>query len=819
MLSNLIEILVKISEFIVRKLYPRQPNFLLHFRAFIIGAIIFSLGFLSAAFMMIDLKAVDKLREYTPPLPSKLLDRKERLITTFFYDQRILINLDKVPKCLPESFIAMEDNHFYEHYGLDLQAIVRAFLSNLRAGGVRQGGSTITQQLSKVILTDRARTYERKIKEAFLSIYLDSIFEKKEILNMYFNQIYFGHGTYGIEAASRFYFNKEAEKLNLGECAILASLPSAPNRFSPIKNPRLSMSKMSQVLLKMIDMGFISDAQAIETYEKMNDYYAGLNISPSVTAFGKRVDLAPYFSETIRQILEKEIGKDMLYKGGFTIYSSLDLDHQEHAQNILWESLQKQNEISSEFTFTKLTEFGKRHSSITNLALLLFDLPEFKIKRSMLQYQTQIYFHQHLKNNALLLNLALGGDKNLDNFYVDVLDEEFFLNRTQRVEGALVEIDNKTGEVTALIGGSPFNIQNQLNRAIQMKRQPGSTFKPLLYAAALEQKKITPATIFPDSPLVFLDSEGGNWIPSNYSRGYRGFITVREALRYSANLVSIAIARESGLKNLAPDIANLLHVPQKEVPVNLSVALGSYEVSPLQLTQAFSVFARGGEDIPYIFIHRITDSENKIVKDYDKLIRKPKKIISPEAATVMSSMLEEIVDRGTGASVRSQGYSDYAAGKTGTTDNYRDAWFVGYNERYTAAVWVGYDRSSLSLGPGQAGGVVAAPIWAKYQLKVKNFIKDEEPYLIKSENIVEVNICPISGQLPGLQCTETKPEFFIPGTEPKEICEDSHGLSFMPENNENDISEDGAIVEKIEPDISDEPSIPYEEFIGKDDLY
>ncbi|MDH5717917.1 MAG: PBP1A family penicillin-binding protein [Spirochaetia bacterium] len=804
----LIKKIVRTAARIVQFLYPRKPTVFLHVRAlFLLVFFLFITAFF-AAYLSVDLDSVKKLKNYTPALPSKLLDRKGNLITTFFHDQRILADFEKLPKCLPNAFIAVEDNHFYTHHGLDLQAILRAFLANLRAGGVKQGGSTITQQLAKVILTDRSRTYLRKIKEAFLSIYLDIYFEKKEILNLYFNQIYFGHGNYGIEAASNFYFDKKASELRLGECAILAGLPSAPNRYSPHKNPRLSMSRMSQVLLKMIDMAYITHEEAAKEFEYMVDYFAAINVAPTETAFGRRIDRAPYFSETIRRILEKEIGQKELYSGGYTIYSSLDLEHQEAAQDVLWASLYEQNQFSSEHFFTRLTEFGKQYSHVTSLASLVFDVPEFKIKRSLSKYEMQIYFHQYLRNNALLLNLGLGGDINLDNFLVEMLSEDFFLNRTQKVQGALVEFDNKTGEITAIVGGLPFDTQNQLNRAIQIKRQPGSTFKPLLYAAAIDQKRITPAMIFPDSPLIFLDSEGGSWIPANYTRSYRGFISVREAMRHSANLVSIGIARQAGINNLIPDLAKLLHITEKEIPTNLSLALGSYEVSPIQMAQAFSVFARGGEDIPYQFIHKITDSENKIVKDYDKLLRKPQRILSNASSSIIKSMLEEIVDRGTGTRVRAEGFEDYAAGKTGTTDNFRDAWFVGFNKRYTTAVWVGYDRASLSLGPGQAGGVVAAPIWAKYQKKILKQLKEDEPYLIENEEALEVQICPVSGKQPGLRCTELITELFIPGTEPNELCEESHGVQM----NMVEIEGDEIIIEK-------DPTLAHEDFIGQDDLY
>lgn len=801
-MRRVIHFFAKAAVALTYRFYPRTPTLFLHLRFIVTAGAVMGVIIIVMVFSQVDINEVYKLKNYRPPVPSKLLDRKGRLITTFFRDHRILVKQQQTPAHLIDAFVAIEDNHFFNHHGVDIQAIFRAFLINLQAGGVRQGGSTITQQLAKVILTSQRRTYIRKAKEAILALFIDGLYDKKTIMNMYFNQIYFGHGNYGIEAASRFYFKKTVSEITTGEAAILAALPSAPNRYSPVRNPRLSMNRMSQVLLKMIDMGFLSRKEASEEFSRTFEYYASLNVSPSTTAFGRRVDHAPYFSETVRKRIEDDFGRKQLYEGGLVIHSTLDLDHQKAAQEALWPALEKQTRLSSHFIFNRQGEISEAYAPVLDLIRLTFDLPRFQIEKTLAEYRIELAFHRNLADKVELLNLAMGGEQNFDNFLLDIRKENPYLNRYQSVQGAIVEIDQKTGEVTAMVGGAPFKPTNQLNRSYQIKRQPGSTFKAFLYAAAIEQKKITTATIFPDSPLIFLDEEGDSWMPQNYSGGYRGFITVREALRYSTNMVSIAVARQAGFSSLVPTMAAQLQVDESAIPHNLSVALGSYEVSPLQMARAFAVFPRGGQAIRSYIINRVEDPNGKLIKQYRPENVNGERVLSTGAATVMNSLLESVVNRGTGTAIRKYGYRSFAAGKTGTTNNYRDAWFAGYNKRYTTVVWIGYDRSTLSLGAGQSGGSIAAPVWAQYQLKTHRFVRDDEAYLVRG-GVKEVTVCRETGKLPDENCTDTVKELFIPGTEPEKA-----GTSYIeiPEN-------------VIDTNEKDEPDIPREDFFADDDIF
>lgn len=705
------------------------------------------------------------LEDYKPSVPSELYDRKGRLITTFFQDQRILVSEAEIPAHLKQAFIAMEDNHFYNHHGISPQGIFRAFLINLQAGQVKQGGSTITQQLAKVVLTDQKRTFTRKIKEAALALIIDALYAKEKILHLYCNQIYFGHGNYGVEAAAQFYFERHVSEITPAQAAILATLPSSPNRYSPLRNPHLSRARLQHALMKMVDLGFLSIAEAQKAEAEAVSYYAALNIAPTETAFGRRIDNAPYFSEYVRPILEKEFGKQALYNNGLKIHTGLDLDHQRAAQEALWRGLRAQNAISRNYFFSRQLELSREYASLLGLAQLAMNLPELSYARRFDQYELHMRFFEEYLDPLELVNLGFGGDNDLDQMLIALRAENPFANRYLAVQGALAEIDNSTGELTAVVGGLPFSTQNQVNRALQIERQPGSAFKPILYAAALETKKITPATQFPDSPIVSIDEQGDLWMPENYHAGFRGFMTLREALRYSVNTVSIVVAREVGLGNLIPGIARQLYVSPNQIPYNLSIALGTYEVSPLAMARGFAHFARGGLGIEPVMIRQVYDRNKKILKDFTSS-QKNAQIISAGTATIVRSLLETAVNKGTGNTVRKTGYTGYAAGKTGTTNGYRDAWFVGFNKRYTSAVWVGYDRPSLSLGPGQAGAGVAAPIWANFQNRVAAAIAEDEPHL-KTAVLSEVLYCATNGLPVRGNCDETYTEFFLEGTGPE----------------------------------------------------
>ncbi len=730
-----------------------------------------------------DILSVYQLKEYQPSTPSKLLDRNGKLISTFFTKNRIIIQHKDISPKLIQAFIAMEDSNFYSHYGFDIQAILRAFLTNLQHGSVRQGGSTMTQQLTKIILTDRKKTYTRKIKELLLAIIIEYLYTKEEILQLYFNQIYFGHGNYGAEAASLFYFKKSAKDVSIGEAAILASLPAAPNGYSPIKHPKRSLHRVAHVFMKMIDQNFIDIETALHAFTDIASYYVGLNIAPSSTAYGLRDDNAPYFTEYMRQLLSKEVGANALYNDGFTIYSSLDLEHQKIANNIFSKAIKKQNEISYKSAFKYNLALATSHSPVIALSHLLFEIPEFKVKKNLEHYKIELKFQREIANKIELLNLASVNLPILDTFLLRQIHHNPFNMRLRTVQGAFIEMDNLTGEVTVMIGGTNFSTRNQINRSVSAYRQPGSTFKAFIFASAIDKKIVTAATIFPDSPMLFLDEEGESWTPKNYGKQYSGYISLRKALTYSANMVSLAVVKEAGLSNLLPILSQCLHTPMNSIPNNLSIALGSHEVTPLQMIHAFSLFPRGGKDIALKFYDRIVNSHGKVIKQNKISPENQKQILQPSTSKIMLSLLEDVVDKGTGKFIRIRsGYKGYAAGKTGTSQNYRDAWFVGTNHRYTSSVWLGYDKSYYTLGVGQTGGSVAAPIWGDYQHRLNYMYSikrkvDVNTLIPEAKNhrksIVEAMICQETGKVynPACPCNEPYQENFALNTVPNDTCD------------------------------------------------
>jgi penicillin-binding protein 1A len=767
----MLRFIVRLALGVENRLFSEKKSFYAYLGSYLLFGSLSGLLIFAALLQVVNLNSVIELSQHKPPVPSQLVDKNGKIITTFFENQRIVIEKNQMPQCLSEAFIATEDNHFYNHFGLDPQAIFRAFLINLKAGYVVQGGSTITQQLSKVVLTGQQRTYTRKLKEAVLSIMIDAMYEKDQILMLYLNQIYFGHGTYGVEAAANFYFDKSAEDLVLGECAILATLPSAPNRYSPVRNPRLSVKRLAHVLMKMIDLQFISIDQAMYAFSDRIDYYANLNIPSTATAFGQRMDLAPHVTESLRSSVESLIGKKALYGKGYSIKTTIDLDHQQAAQEALWSKLHSMEDANPEKVQRIGLKVAKSYSDTLDPLMLIFDVGPFKQNtKTYMQKEFQIEFTETLLDQSEMLNLGMGADANFQKSLRRIRKFSPMLQRFTEVQGAFIELDHQTGKITAMVGGSPFSSTNQLNRAIQMKRQPGSTFKALLYAAAMESEQITAASIFPDTPLVFLDAEGDAWLPENYSGDYTGFINIRNALAYSTNVVSVAVAREAGMDNLHPLLAQIIDVEEKAIPRNYSVALGSFEMTPLNLAKSFSMFPRGGTILEACLIESIHDDEGqqvKLGKKWPFCQTKPaeRTVISKGVATVLSDLLQNVVNKGTANYIRKVGYRGFAGGKTGTTSNYRDAWFAGYNQRYTSVVWVGYDRPSIGLGSGQSGGTVAVPIWADYHLKISASLKNDEAYLI-SGGTEKASICKTYGMPPGQHCNIVYEEIFAKGTIP-----------------------------------------------------
>lgn len=551
-----------------------------------------------------------------PAVSSQVFDSHGRLITTLHSDQnRLPIDINKVPQNLQNAFIAAEDNRFYEHIGIDPIGIFRAIFANLTNRGIAQGGSTITQQLAKNAFLSQEQTLKRKIQEAMLALEIEHKYSKKEILEMYMNQIYFGQGAYGIQTAAKTYFNKDVNELTLTQCAMLAGLPKSPNYYSPFNNLNEAKKRKNVVLDQMVKYGYVSAAEA----EDAKNQDLGLSKSHQ----SKEADEYASFIDYVSQQVAKKYGDDALYKEGLKIYTTMDVD--------------------------------KQHAAV----------------RAM---------------------------RNLPNNYTDE-------NGLTQPQAAIVSIDPKTGHILAMVGGRG---QDSFNRASMAVRQPGSAFKPFVYLTAL-QHDMTPDTTMDDQPVTY-----GGWSPKNAGGSYSGTMTLSDALAHSVNTIAVQLADQVGTKNIIANAKKMGITTLDAKDDNLAMALGGLTkgVTPLEMASAYGTFANKGVHVKPTAIVKILDRNGNVLEDASTLEKEETKtrVMSEREAYEMTTMLEGVIDHGTGTAAA---IGRPAAGKTGTTDDNKDAWFVGYTPDIVTAVWIGDDTGSHSLGEVY-GGTIPAEIWKDY---------------------------------------------------------------------------------------------------------
>ncbi len=640
-----------------------------------------ALGVVSYFYFTHGLPSIETLRNYKPSTVTKIFSEEGEVIGEFFYEKREVVSLDRIPNHLVQAFVAGEDARFFQHKGLDYLAIFRAFVRNIFSGEIVQGGSTITQQVVKSLLLSPEKSFARKIREAILAYRIERYLTKEEILFLYLNQIYLGHGAYGVVAAAESYFAKAIEDLNLAESAVLAGLPQAPSKYSPYQHPQQAKKRQVYILNRMAEEGFISAREASKAAQTA--YTIRSSEKPSL-------EKALHFVEYIRRYVEDKYGKEALYKEGLQVFSSIDLYSQETAQ---------------EAVETGLKELEKRGKYRFD------DMPLIP-------------------------------------------------------EGALICFDLETGYVKALVGGRDFR-RSQFNRVTQARRQTGSAFKPIVYASALD-KGFTPASIIVDSPIVF-EWGDNKWKPKNYEGKFSGPTTLRNALAHSVNIVTVKIAQEVGIEYIR-DYAQKLGI-SSPLHNTLSMALGSSSISLYELTKAYSVFANQGNLFMPIFIKKILDRNGNILEENlphscSEESSKQNQVITPQTAFLMTHLLEGVVQHGTGWRARSLGRP--VAAKTGTTDQFMDAWFIGYTPELITGVWVGFDEER-SLGENETGARAASPIWVTFMEKIlKDKPKKEFPI---PEGIEFIKIDPKTGQLS--LGKEGVLECFKEGTEPTQVSPSS----------------------------------------------
>lgn len=644
--------------------------------------------------------------------PTKITDRNGQLVAEIFQKKTGTLKLKDYPPKLIKIILAVEDQNFYSHHGIDFKALLRASYKNMVNFRYIQGASTITQQLSRILIKDRRKSIMRKFREALVAFAIESKMTKDQILEAYLNQVYLGHGAFGIENGANYYFSKKPGELKTMEIILLSSLASAPNKYSPFKNKDLSEMRVRQIL-KTLERKDIID----ENFSaKLDDFYSELKQPAHQTVFGGRYDKAPYVTEHIREILKSIDPNINIYDmGGFTVETSLIKEAQEFISDEVAEHLKK------------LKEKGK-------------------VKRIK------------MRNTA---------DR------MDVSDD---------LQAAVIALDPSTGEILFMHGGGEqFHSKNQFNRAIQMRRQTGSSIKPVLYASGIESGVVNAATIMLDAPIVFGDGKNA-WSPDNYGMSYDGEMSLREALAKSKNTIAVQIGERLGLPNIEkyyssfffPDPAE----KSKRYRGDLSVTLGSLEISPLEMASAYGNFSNDGIIKRPLLIKRILNKEGKEIynsssfDEFNLKVPEERRVISPETAEVMVSLMKGSA----GASgIYRHGYQGELAGKTGTTNDNIDAWFVGTKPHLSMAVWIGYDDPSYSLGKNGMGAEMAAPLWAKIGRKVKEMKIIPEEKFTFSKRASRLTVCRESGALSREDCPLKITELFS-REKPSGTCKLSHDV-------------------------------------------
>lgn len=727
-----------------------------------------------------DLPRLSRIEDYNPAAVTRVLARDGTLIAEFFSERRYPAKLDEVPDLVRKAFLAAEDASFYTHHGVDPVSILRAVFKNMQSGNAKQGASTITQQVVKNLLLTPEKSFVRKGKEAILSYRLERRFTKDEIFEIYLNQIFFGNTAYGIKAAARIYFHKELSALTLAEAAILAGLPKAPSSYSPLKNPKKSRQRQQQVLTQMVEAGFITRSEMSKALEEKVAVYQ---------ASQQNIFASPYYVGEIRRVFQ-ESWKDLdLDSDGLEVTTAVDVRADTLALAALRKGLREVDKRRGwRGPLAKMTE--AEYAAKYGQGFTDRESPYPAYVRSISQGIAKVVaggesITVNLNESTWARKLLLPDDSTRSGSPAEIVRPgdvievawreyqpaagkdgkkepqdggRFVLDQTPDIEGAAVLIDPNSGEVRAMAGGYDYN-QSQFNRVTQSLRQPGSSFKPVIYLAAIDKFHYTPSTIMIDTARTFKVGDTF-WTPANFDEKFLGPITLRTALEKSRNLVSADIVSRIGV-DAAIQYARLLGI-RSPLGRNLSLSLGSSEVTPLEMTRAYGVFAAKGVLFDSVFVTKIRDRYGKVLYDYEaEKVGKGQQVISDSSAFVMANMMKGVVDHGTGYRVKELGRP--VAGKTGTSNDQMDTWFIGYTPSWVCGVWVGFDQKK-QIGPKETGGVVSAPIWLYFMRDFLAYQEESQRSSAELEAKAEAERLGIKYQAPELSGQR---DFVIPeGVEP-----------------------------------------------------
>lgn len=733
------------------------------FTLFVVGV-----GVLVGAYLYLapELPDVEVLREVELKEPMRIYTRDGQLIAEFGEERRKPLEYEEIPTRLREAFIAAEDERFFDHPGVDYQGLIRAGINLIRTGERTQGGSTITMQLARNFFLTRDRTYIRKLNEIFLALKIERVLDKEEILTLYLNKIYLGNRSFGVGAAAEVYFGKDVDELDLAEMAIIAGLPRAPSLDNPIRSPDRAATRRAYVLSRMLDNGII-DA----------DEYAEAAMAPAGARRHEAVVEveAPWVADMVRREMLNRFGENA-YTDGYRVFTTLDGRRQNLATDALRGNLEEYDrrhgwrggvgrigdfeDLADEELAEALQEYPHAGRQRPAVIVETGELDAWAVlrdgRRVPVPFESMAWARPHLDENNLgpmpesVDDVVSAGEV----VYLEPGEEEdaWGLGQVPEVQGALVAMNPYDGAITSLAGGYDFRI-SQFNRVIQAQRQPGSAFKPFIYSAALDNG-MTPATTQNDAPVVLEDEAlEGVWRPENYSRRFFGPTRLREALVHSRNLVSIRVLRDAGVNSTVSHISEL-GFRDESLPNDLSLALGSGDMTPLELTRGYATFANGGFRVEPYFIDHITDRRHDVVYRARPRVACPEcdeemqmnaegpeaglvepidegpslfddelsperppqraeRVLDEQTSFLVHDMLQDVVRYGTGRAVRNQLGRDDLAGKTGTANEYRDAWFTGYHPEMVVTSWVGFDGSA-PLGRGESGARTALPGWMDF---------------------------------------------------------------------------------------------------------
>jgi len=663
------------------------------------------------------LPQVEELEHYRPSSITELYDDQNRVVGSFALQRRVIVTYEDYPKVLRDAIISIEDKDFERHWGVNVWRMMGAAYRDVESGGRVQGASTITMQLAKNLFLSFDRSFDRKIREILLAIQIERRFTKAQIFTLYANQIFLGHGVYGFEAASEYYFGKPAKNLNLEEAALLAGLPKGPGIYSPINHPDKALKRRNLVINALLEDGKITAEQAAAA--KAKPLILNLQHDPN--------SLAPYFVEEVRRYLETQYGSDQVHEGGLRVYTTLNMEMQKAAnQSVLdglaayerrhgWRS-HPRNVIAEGQTIEKFQHpdwddvpqpDAYWHALVTNVS-------PAEVKLKLGRYTATLVAADAKWTGRKLESLFAVGDL----AYVKLLfategKAQVTLEQDSGAQAALMAIDNTTGEIKAMVGGRDFE-ESKFNRATQAFRQVGSSFKPYVYTAIIDQGG-SPDDVIVDEPITF-QTASGPYTPHNYDDKFEGAITLRRALAQSRNIPALKLADKIGIKTVI-EYARRFGVTST-IPAYLPVALGAADLTLMEQTTAFTVFPNDGVRLTPRYINKVTDYEGHVL---EQNVPDVKDVISARTARVMTSMLREVVQHGTAISANSLPYP--LAGKTGTTNDFTDAWFVGFSPNLTCGVWMGFDEKK-TLGAKESGGHAALPLWISF---MKSALAGKDP--------------------------------------------------------------------------------------------